>query len=550
MQPFRLTILAIVASGLAPVDAIAQERVAALSAPDVVVTANRFAQDSKRLPVGLQVITPEDIRASGAQTLPEVLALQAGVTVRDAFGSPNRQIDLRGFGATGDQNTLILLNGQRISENELVPADLAAISLGSVERIEIQRGSGAVLYGSGATGGTINVITRGPAAGDRSADVRATAGNYGTFGAGAGFSVGSDQLGASFQISRLDSDNYRRNNDLRQENVNGELAWFGDRGPVTLKFSAGDQDLRLPGPRTEQQLQTDRRGTSEPDNYASLQSSRVVLGTTQSFGFGDFSIDVGHRERRSRAYYANFGGGFNSSNGRVNSISPRLRFPFSFGAMNNTLIVGADWDSWDYNSDNTFSNSQNRYELENAAGYLQNTLELPWRTVATFGGRWQRVRTDFQRGPTAFDSGTEQNDRDNLKAGELALRQPLTVGLALYGRIGTSFRVPAAEENLFAPGLLKPQTSRDREVGFDWTDSNRRLRVSFYQSKLDNEILYLSSILIPPAGQNINLPPTRRQGVELDGAMSFGQAWSISANYTYAEAEFREGAFNALHRSL
>ncbi|MFN8997408.1 MAG: TonB-dependent receptor plug domain-containing protein, partial [Betaproteobacteria bacterium] len=138
-----------------------------LSTPDVVVTASRFVQPRRDPAVGVTVITAEEIRASGALTLPEVLSRQAGFTVRDSSGSPNRQIDLRGFGITGDQNTLILVNGQRLSENETTPADLASISLASVERIEVLRSSGAVLYGSGATGGTVNIITRGPQPGER-----------------------------------------------------------------------------------------------------------------------------------------------------------------------------------------------------------------------------------------------------------------------------------------------------------------------------------------------------------------------------------------------
>ncbi len=123
---------AIAAACLSPLPAAAQSQV---NTPDVVVTASRFVQPRRDSAVGVTVVTAEDIRASGALTLPEVLSRQAGFTVRDNSGSPNRQIDLRGFGITGDQNTLILVNGQRISENETTPADLASISLATVERV-------------------------------------------------------------------------------------------------------------------------------------------------------------------------------------------------------------------------------------------------------------------------------------------------------------------------------------------------------------------------------------------------------------------------------
>ena len=70
---------------------------------------------------------------------------------------------MRGFGIFGDQNTLVLLDGQRISENEQASVNWSAIPLSAIERIEIMRGSGAVLYGGGATGGTINIITKAAA---------------------------------------------------------------------------------------------------------------------------------------------------------------------------------------------------------------------------------------------------------------------------------------------------------------------------------------------------------------------------------------------------
>ena len=94
--------------------------------------------------------------------VPELLMQFPGIHVRDNSGSPNQQVDMRGFGIFGDQNTLILLDGQRISENEQTTVNWAAIPLSAIERIEIMRGSGAVLYGAGATGGTINIITKAP----------------------------------------------------------------------------------------------------------------------------------------------------------------------------------------------------------------------------------------------------------------------------------------------------------------------------------------------------------------------------------------------------
>ena len=107
------------------------------TAAEVVVTATRFSEAQSELPVGVTVITAEQIGESTAANVPELLMQVPGIHVRDNSGSPNQQVDMRGFGIFGDQNTLVLLDGQRISENEQTSVNWAAIPLSSIERIEI-----------------------------------------------------------------------------------------------------------------------------------------------------------------------------------------------------------------------------------------------------------------------------------------------------------------------------------------------------------------------------------------------------------------------------
>lgn len=512
-----------------------------LSAPDVVVTASRFAQPRRDPAVGVTVITAEDIRASGALTVPEVLSRQTGFTVRDNSGSPNRQIDLRGFGITGDQNTLILVNGQRLSENETTPADLASISLASVERIEVLRSSGAVLYGSGATGGTVNIITRGPQPGERDGRLAATAGNYGTLGVSAGASLAGERLGLSVNATSLAADNYRVNNDLRQNNLSGELTWFGDRGPVALRFASGNQDLRLPGARTEAQLQSDRRGATTPNDYLSLENSRVALSTTQTLGTVEAALDIGHRERRSRSFQFD---NFNDVNGRVTSISPRVRVPFRLGPASSQLVAGLDWDEWQFDnriaSFGYFGTSTQR----NLAGYFQDTLEFPTGTTVSVGARQQRVTTALAE--QSFGRQDASKER-TVNAWEMALRQALGEQWSAYGKAGRSFRIAVVDEirgfGFVPPALLEPQISVDREIGLQWAKSGHRLRAAAFRSDLQNEIMYVP--FAPPFGANMNLPPTRREGVELEAYVALSQSLSVGSAYAFTNAEFRSGSIGS-----
>ena len=110
------------------------------------------------------MLSAEDIAKSAARTVPDLLAEQVGITLKDFFGNNASvtSVDMRGFGVTGGQNTLILLDGRRITDIDLSSVQWSSVPLSSIERIEILRGTGSVLYGDGASAGVINIVTRSP----------------------------------------------------------------------------------------------------------------------------------------------------------------------------------------------------------------------------------------------------------------------------------------------------------------------------------------------------------------------------------------------------
>lgn len=510
---------------------------------EVVVTATRFEEKPADLPVNVQVIDGHRIRDSGARTLPELLGLEAGIHTRNNSGNPNRSMDMRGFGITGDQNTLILVDGQRISEYELATANLTGIPLASIERIEIVRGSGgAVLYGAGATGGTINIVTRVPQANERRAYLQGAAGDYGTTAAGAGGTLAGEHFGLSIDVDRFDSDNYRDNNEVTQKNVGVGARYFGDRGTVALMFSRSEQDLRFPGERTEALLSSDRRGTSTPGDYGSLDADRVVFTTTQTFGFGELGLDVTHRERHSVGQFESFGGVIDT-HGRVTGVSPRLRLPFPVLGRSNSLVVGLDWEDWDYDSTSAFPpffSSSTVSTQKNRAIYFKDTLQVTRSTTLSIGGREQHSET-MRRDIGGFTAGQEQTN--TLHAYDVALRQALNDKLGVYGRAGRSFRLGNVDDNVARATLLEPQTSNDQEIGADFAAGKANIRVAIYRMRLSDEIMFLPSAFFPPFGSNTNLPPTERKGIELDLGFALSESVSLRANYTMTESRFREGTF-------
>lgn len=544
------------AAALALLFAIGLQGYSALAQDDaVVVTATRFPERVLEAPIGMTVISASRIASSTAATLPELLSQEAGIIARDNTGTPDWQIDMRGFGMTGDQNTLVLLNGQRLNEIELTTIRWSAIPLDSIERIEILRGSGAVQYGGGASGGTINIITKTPLPGTRSASAGVTTGSFGLRETRGGVSVANDRLGFTLRFSDMGSDNYRLNNRVEQQNIEGELRYFADKGHASFKFGVDNQSLRNPGERREGQVVSDPRGTSRPGDYSTRDGARASLGGSMDLGFGEFAMELGYRQSGRTSLLRDYARGIDNTytDTRVNvwSLAPRLKVPFRAAGMAHSLILGMDSDDWNYLSNRstgleTLGNPTARVVAaqENQAFYAQNHTALSEQTKLTLGVRQQRVRTTAtdRINPAAYATGSKTN---SPRAWEIGLRHALNPAMALYGRVGDSFRTATIDESYAQFGsplgdaivrLLEPQTSHDHEAGVEYRREGWRARASAYDMRLNNEIHFFS-----PSFSNINLPPTSRKGLEFEVSVDATPTLSVFGNASVTEAKFRDG---------
>src|SRR5207245_8478566 len=109
----------------------------------------------------IQVITQEDIRRSGASSLPEVLRLASNLQVAQ-IDSHEWAISARGFNSTTANKLLVLIDGRTVYTPLYsgVFWDVQDVPLGDVDRIEVISGPGATLWGANAVNGVINVITK------------------------------------------------------------------------------------------------------------------------------------------------------------------------------------------------------------------------------------------------------------------------------------------------------------------------------------------------------------------------------------------------------
>jgi iron complex outermembrane receptor protein len=126
-----------------------------------VTTVSRTPELSSRVPAALFVITSDDIRHSGATTLPELLRMAPGMQVA-RVDAGKWAMGMRGFADRLSRSMLVLIDGRAVYSPLFAGTywETQHVMLQDIERIEVIRGPGGTLWGSNAVNGIINVITR------------------------------------------------------------------------------------------------------------------------------------------------------------------------------------------------------------------------------------------------------------------------------------------------------------------------------------------------------------------------------------------------------
>jgi len=163
MRRIDLAILLLASTFFTPAraaDPASDAVVAGASLPDVVVTATRIPTPVVNIPAGVTVIDRQTIEAQGYVTLVDALATVPGLRVSQSGGpGGNASVFMRG---TDSNHVLVLRDGMPLNDasDSSGAFNFGVDTLSDIERIEVIRGPMAALYGSGAIGGVINLISR------------------------------------------------------------------------------------------------------------------------------------------------------------------------------------------------------------------------------------------------------------------------------------------------------------------------------------------------------------------------------------------------------
>jgi iron complex outermembrane receptor protein len=526
----------------------ASEESAAAQPPGTaaVISATRFGTTIDTAPTNVTVVTAEDIRNSNALNLPDALQQLGGVRVVTGAGT---RLDLGGFGETSAQNTLVLINGRRLNDVDISGANLALISLQTVERIEIVRGTSTVLYGDNAVAGVINIVTKSAFEGP-TASFFARAGSFATTDFGAQARWAGETVAIVADVNRFASDGYRDYSASETLRATSELTLQRDDSRWGVRALVYRDDSELPGALDESAYKDDasQAGTYLLDTEETQSSLDLFYESTNLAG------ELAWRDKHQEGV-SNFGNRTEADLTTV-SLTPRLRAEDetriglsrtgTYGAdlYRSTLQTRARFPASSFGPATDNSSDVTR---DSIALYMSQTYSIFPSVAFGLGLRAQYVGVDF-RNSDAVNAVTSRDDHDDLEYGwDLSLQFRYRGGARSHLRVARSFRFAVLDEmwNYFdgSIALLDPQHGRHLEVGGQFPFSDRtQFDASVFRMTLTDEIGY-----DPAQFKNTNLDPTEHYGADLALKTRPVERWSLRLMHSYRVAKFRSGAMKDMH---
>jgi len=480
---------------------------------EVLVTATRLREKGS----SFVTVIPEDELHD--DTLGSVLAKTEGTSASN-YGSPAGPSFASIRGSTGNQ-VLVLIDGIRVNNAEEGGFDLSAISLGSVDRIEVFRGGGSSIYGADALGGVINVITRKPGLGP-STTVGASYGSFNTMSLSVLEEGRVRTLDYLASVIMKGSDGNFPYDDPKvgiKKRENNSLLSLGFLGKAGFKIRKGTKlsisgdlngsEIGVPGDiinPTPEGNRSDRRGlfsASVNEKWPSNGETELkayFLSQTREYYDNIYVME------NQKSIFKNYG------TGATLHSEGSLGWHSLYG-----FLEGRD----------EFANSTKigRKGRTTGAFYINDTMD-PVHGIMKLPVSMRLDWTD--------DFGSAWSPRVGFL---LSLHRVIS----LKGNIGTSFRAPSLDDlywpqDAFSVGnpFLRPERAVNYDVGAEGGIGGFRAEVAYFRNDVRDLIQWT------PGAEGkwspLNIETAHLQGIEAGAAFTVPHA-SMSANYTYLSAE-------------
>ncbi len=479
----------------------------------IVITATRFPVLLKDAPGSVTVISQEEIRDSEANNVSELLQKIAGVEVRSYGFSGMSTLSVRGSSAN---QVLVMIDGRPVNLASTGSVDLSGYPLDDVERIEIARGPFSALYGSGALGGVVNIVTKNPPDASKT-EAKLSFGSYDMNSYTLSHGSKSGKTGYFFTIRGFDFGGDRENNWKKSSYLSGEVIY--PLSSVSFTFSGGYSQEKKGIPGSED-FPSPRATEKDERNWLNLKCNWTR-------GKSDFSLNFFCSQDETLYQNPDWNQKDTTRNERQGAV-----FQHNFSTSKHNFIWGIDWneDQVDVRTADGTSRIGGKRQVSSGALFLQDEVEISPRTLLFLGAR--------------YDQHSVYGCRVNPRISIIHRFGKLTSFKMSWG---TAFRSPSVNDlywqedwgwgmGLFGNPELEPEVSSQYEIGMETFLTPKILtRVTCFSSRVNDLISWIETQPWRWEAQNVDKASIKG----LEGEVKFKplKKLQLSFNYTYLEAK-------------
>ena len=529
MIPLHLLLgLSILATGNA---AAQTEALQEYSLPGMNVTALGYEKSNLETPADVTVYSGEELKKTGASDVANALKYKAGVFFTQmgphdqSWITGNSTLSLRGVKG----GTLVLINGVPASFNNASHLDM--MNLDTVEKVEVVKGGGAVLYGSEAYGGVINVITKD----SYKNSVHVAVGNKGQRDYSA--NIGAGKLGVSFGRNEMGETG------ILSEKI-GTKNVFGTNIPYYMGYGDSKKDHIGVSYKFDDNLQFNYMFNKKKYTMDYLSANEEIV---QHFMYDD-------REHFAQMHFDDKKG--LEATAYYNERS--IRNPDYWAVTPNVLEwersnhkhYGADVKKvWENEDDKILVGVNTKREL-----YINENQKFKYPTnnlkdYACFGtfalngyslyGQYDRKLSDATNLVLSMREDLVRSDAGNYDAflPQLQVLTKLDSENYLYANAGRSFRMPTFRQLYYSSGMiasnpdLKPEYGWNYEAGYKHDNGKEQFKAAVFHIDLDDQI---TSRKVNGLSQSYNAAKYKNTGIELSYTNQLDEnlTWTVGGIYS------------------
>lgn len=508
----------------------------------VTVTATRYEKKDLEVPASTQVIMAEQLARTGANNLQKALAFTDG-TVYAGMGpngtgltSMTSKIVVRGM----EDGTLVLVNGTPV--NWRGKYNLEDFPVDNIERVEIVRGGGSVLYGSQATGGVINIITKK----DAPNEVHAGFGNYGQ--QDHGITVNADKLTVAYNYNKWDDVGYVSSYTSKGKEMKNRFDGL-EKNDFLLTYKFNDKVDFLYNHDDSWNNWAYSFGKGYPAAiYNAVRYTRLY---SRGHDFGQFNFKDGHGLTGHAFYLRDTMG----TKGQAYRDSTGTKLDTSTADGKDTITTyGYDLQKvWQGDLQTFLLGTSYTKEKFQTADYIENTDDKFGRNVFSFFGQWDRNLTDKDKlivsGRETWTTGAAENKNYDNFSGQAQFLHEINDEQTWYISAGQSFVMPSFS-NMYSTGVsnriigdpdLKPLRGLHYEAGWKMDDGHVQYRVAAFASRTKDDISFskVSGKNHNPDVWYVMNQDTKNRGIEASVTVQEdnGFSWHYGVTYNNPQAK-------------